>query len=102
MEAYENITQQLEELEDIEAYIKVKSSKQESFPLSIVEKLILGEESKIKIFREYRGQNVTSLSKMLNISEAYLSQIENHKRKGNIELYKKIATTLEIDLELLI
>jgi ribosome-binding protein aMBF1 (putative translation factor) len=102
MEAYENITQQLEELEDIEAYIKVKSSKQESFPLSIVEKLILGEESKIKIFREYRGQNVTRLSKMLNISESYLSQIENHKRKGNIELYKKIATTLEIDLELLI
>ena len=36
MEAYENITKQLEELEDIEAYIKVKSSKQESFPLSIV------------------------------------------------------------------
>ena len=27
MEACENITQQLEELEDIEAYIKVKSSK---------------------------------------------------------------------------
>lgn len=94
--------EQLEELEDIEAYVKVKSEKQESFPIELVERLILGTESKVKIWREYREYNVTQLAKMLQISEAYLSQIENHKRKGSIELYQKIAKVLDISMELLV
>ena len=102
IEAYENINKQLEELEDIEAYIKVKSVKQESFPFAVVEKLILGTESKLKILREYRGYNVTQFAKEVNISEAYLSQIENNKRKGNIDLYKKMAQKLLVDMDLLV
>ena len=102
IEAYETMTKQLEELEDIEAFLNVKSINQESFPFSIVEKLALNTESKIKVFREYRGHTVTKLAKMLDISEAYLSQIENQKRKGNIDLFKKIAEILKVDIELLI
>ncbi len=94
--------EQLEELEDIEAYVKVKGEKQESFPIELVERLILGTESKVKIWREYRSYNVTQLTKMLQISEAYLSQIENHKRKGSIGLYQKIAKVLDISMELLV
>lgn len=102
METYENITKQLEELEDIESYIKVKSTNGENFPLNIVEKIILGTESKVKVFREYRKLSVTELAKTLGISEAYLSQIENKKRKGSVDLYKEIAKTLEVDIEILI
>lgn len=102
LEEYEKIKEQLEELEDIEAYVKVKGEKQESFPIELVERLILGTESKVKIWREYRSYNVTQLAKMLQISEAYLSQIENHKRKGSIELYQKIAKVLDISMELLV
>lgn len=102
IEAYEDITKKLEELEDIEAYIKVKATPQESFPLDIVEKLVLAEESKVKILREYRGYTLTTLASMVGISEAYLSQIENHKRKGNIDLYKEISRVLDVDMDLLI
>lgn len=99
---YEEIKEKLEELEDINAYTKVKGELQENFPLVVVEKLILREESQIKILREYRGYNLTQLARKLNISEAYLSQIENKKRKGNIDLYKKISKALDIDVDLLL
>lgn len=102
IEAYNEMKEQLEELEDIHAYNNIKAEGQESFPIAIVEKLVQGEESKIKIFREYRSYNLTNLAKVLGISEAYLSQIENQKRKGNIDLYKKIAQTLDIEVGLLI
>ena len=101
IETYKKIKEQLVELEDINAYIKAKSEQQENFPLAVVEKLILGVESKIKIFREYRGYNVTQLAKMVDVSEAYLSQIEK-KRKGNIDLHKKIAEALNVEVDLLI
>jgi len=102
MEAYNKMNEQLEELEDINAYNNLKGNAQERFPITIVEKLVQGEESKIKIFREYRSYNLTNLAKVLGISEAYLSQIENQKRKGNIELYKKIAQVLDIEIGLLV
>lgn len=102
IETYNRMKDQLEELEDIHTYTNIKDESQESFPIAIVEKLVQGKESKIKIFREYRSYNLTSLAKILGISEAYLSQIENHKRKGNIELYKKIAQVLDIEIGLII
>ncbi|XVN43571.1 MAG: helix-turn-helix transcriptional regulator [Candidatus Rickettsia vulgarisii] len=44
--------------------------------------------------REYRGINLSKMAEKLGISEPYLSQIENKKRKGNIDLYKKISSYL--------
>jgi len=102
IETYEKIKEQLEELEDISAYIEIKSKSQENFPFMLVEKLILGRDSKIKILREHRGYNATQLAKMVYISEAYLFQIENQKRKGSIDLYKKIAKVLDVEVGLLI
>lgn len=102
METYEELKERLEELEDINDYKQVKSEGQESFPFVVAERLILGEESKIKTLREYRRYNLTQLAEKLGISEAYLSQIENKKRKGSIDLYKKISQVLGVDIDLLI
>ena len=102
IETYTEITAKLEELEDIHAYVQVKSNVQENFPLDLVEKLVLKDESSIRLFREYRGYNLTEAARKLGISEAYLSQIENQKRKGNIDLYKKLAQFLNVEVDLLI
>jgi DNA-binding XRE family transcriptional regulator len=102
IEVYEEIREKLEEFEDINAYREVKRELQDNFPLLIVEKLILGEESKIKVLREHRGYSVTKLAREVEISESYLSQIENKKRKGNIDLYKKLSKILKVDLDFLI
>ncbi|MDR0774413.1 MAG: helix-turn-helix transcriptional regulator [Rickettsia sp.] len=100
IKAYEEIKERLDELEDINAYQQVKSNIQENFPITIAERLIVGKESKIKIFREYRTHTLTQLAEKLNISAAYLSQVENRKREGNIDLYKKISQALDIDIDL--
>lgn len=103
IELYNEIQDQLEELEDIKAYNVIKNSTNpNNLPIELVEKLLLTEESKIKLLREHKDYSLTQLSKLLDISEAYLSQIENHKRKGNIDLYKKISEILNVDIELLI
>ncbi len=102
MKTYLELKEKLEELEDINDYKQIKSERQENFPLAVVEKLILGEGSKVKVLREYRKYNLTSLAEKLNISEGYLSQIENKKRKGSIGLYKKISEVLGVDMDLLV
>lgn len=101
---YQEIQDKLEEFEDIKAYdfIKNNNSSNDIFPVELVEKLILGNNSKIKILREYKKYTVTKLAKEAGITESYLSQIENFKRKGSIELYKKIATILKVDVDMLI
>jgi DNA-binding XRE family transcriptional regulator len=101
METYQEIKEQLEELEDIESYIKSKGEKEETFPLEMVERLLLGEGPKIKAMREYRGYSLTALAKLIGISEAYLSQIENQKRKGSIEVYRKLAEALNVEIDML-
>ena len=98
----EDIVMSLEELEDIKTYHEVKSQNQETFPLEMVEKLILSDESKIRIIREYRGYSLARLAKLIGISEAYLSQIETNKRKGGIDLYHELSKALDVDIELLI
>lgn len=102
IEVFEQIRQQLEEMEDIDAYIKIKQESTETLPISVVEMLLTDNQAKIKTMREYRSCSLTKLAKAINISEAYLSQIENKKRTGNIELYKKISKVLDIDMELLV
>lgn len=102
IETYEKIKEKLEELEDINSYIESKNTPEELFPIEMVEKLVLGQESKIKVLREYRGYSLTKLANFVNITESYLSQIEHKKRKGNIELYKKIAEALNIEVDLII
>lgn len=102
IKAYEEIKERLDELEDINAYQQVKSNIQENFPITIAERLIVGKESKIKIFREYLTHTLTQLVEKLNISATYLSQVENRKREGNVNLYKKISQALDIDIDLLI
>lgn len=102
MESYKELVDQIEELEDIKSYISSKNTSDEKLPFSLVEELILGEESKIKIMRKYRGYSVTKLAEKCSITESYLSQIENGKRKGTIDVYKRIAKELDIDIELIL
>lgn len=102
IESYERIKDSLEELEDIKSYIDAKSSEEEVLPFDLVEKLIIGDESKIKLMRQHRGLSTGELAKSVGITEAYLSQLENHKRKGTVEIYKKLSKVLNIDIDLLV
>lgn len=102
LDSYTKIKEQLEELEDIKSYIEAKSHQDEILPFDVVESLIESKEHKIRIIRKYRGLSVTELAGKASITESYLSQIENGKRKGTIGIFKQLAKVLNIDVELLI
>lgn len=101
LESYNKIQSQLEELEDIKSYITEKNNPGETIPIELVEELVMRNDSKISIMRKYRGYSVKELSKLADITDSYLSQIESGKRKGTIDIYKKLGKILDIDLELI-
>lgn len=102
LESYEQMREQIEELQDIKSYIDRKESNEETLPFELVQELIEGSESRVKIMRKYRGLSIADLAKKIDITDGYLSQIENNKRKGTIEIYKKLAKALSIDIDLIV
>ncbi len=102
LESYEKIQEQLEEFEDIKSYIQQKDNPDEKFPFFLVQNLIESNCSKIKILRQYRNLKVTGLAKIAKITESYLSQLENRKRKGTINVYKRLAKALDVDMEFIV
>jgi transcriptional regulator with XRE-family HTH domain len=53
------------------------------------------------LFRQYKGLTISELAKAAGITESYLSQIENFRRKGTVDIYKKLANILDIDMDLI-
>ncbi len=70
-------------------------------PGEIVRRELEGEHP-VKLWREHRGVTVEALAGKAGISKAYLSQIENGKRKGTAKTLKSLAAALAIPLDLLV
>ncbi|PYE26459.1 DNA-binding XRE family transcriptional regulator [Rhizobium sp. PP-CC-3A-592] len=71
---------------------------EETWPLEIVEARANGENS-IAVFRKYRGLTVSDLAAAAGISQPYLSEIEGGKKTGSVDVLKRIATALNVDLD---
>jgi DNA-binding XRE family transcriptional regulator len=72
---------------------------EETFPDSVVD-AILGGESPIKVFREYRGMTQEALARAAHTNPVYISQIERSGIVGAKTL-AKIAKALNVDSDLL-
>ena len=69
-------------------------------PKETVDRLANGENP-IRVLREFRGWKQVDLVRAVGIVQGYLSDLETGKRKGPLELHRKIATFLEVPLDLL-
>ncbi len=101
-EAYLQLVEQAEMLQDIRDYDAVKAAleqgDEELIPGQVVYAILDGENP-IRVWREYRGLSQQELAERVNISVPYLSQLETRKRKGSLEVLKVIAKTLSISLD---
>lgn len=59
---------------------------------------IIGGESKIKVWREFRGITARELAEKAKISPGFLSQIEKGEQDGSFDTIKKIADALRISV----
>lgn len=71
---------------------------EETWPLHVVEARANGENS-IRTFRTYRGMTVSELATAAGISQPYLSEIEAGKKTGSVDVLKRIAVALKVDLD---
>ncbi|QMW21848.1 helix-turn-helix domain-containing protein [Sandaracinobacteroides saxicola] len=73
----------------------------EAFPGELVSALVNGANP-VRQFRQFRGVSQADLAARAGLSASYLSQIENGTREGTGLTLSRIATALNIDLELLV
>ncbi len=71
---------------------------QEVWPLDIVEARVNGENP-VRVFRTYRKMTVSDLAAAAGISQPYLSEIESGKKTGSVDVLKRIAAALKVDLD---
>lgn len=81
--------------------LKVERGDEELIPAEFVNRMIDGE-SKIKVWRDYRGMSAKALADAAGISAAYLSQIEKGVREGSLDAMKKIAEALKVTIDELV
>ncbi len=99
---YLNMVERLEDVEDLSAVRafdeRLAAGREEFVPAEIVDRLLSGE-SKIKVWREYRGETVAGLAGKAGLSAAYVSQIEAGRRRGGVETLRRLAEALRLDLD---
>lgn len=102
---YDKLIEALEDQEDIAAARrfreKLAAGEEELIPSEFVNRMIDGE-SKIRVWRDYRGMTAKALADAAGISAPYLSQIESGVREGSLDAMKKIADALGITIDELV
>ena len=59
----------------------------------------LDAPSAITFWRKRRGLTQSALAARVDITQAYLAQIEGGKRTGDVQLYRRLAAVLNVDIE---
>lgn len=102
---YEKLVADSELLEDLRDYDRtsaaIDSGKEELIPHEIISRLV-GGESPIRVWREYRNLTASELAQRVGITQPYLSQLEAGKREGKVGVLKNIADALGLDLDHLV
>ncbi|MCO5730986.1 helix-turn-helix domain-containing protein [Rhizobium sp. SSA_523] len=71
---------------------------EETWPAALVYEL-WETDSRIRTYRTYRKMSVSELAEAAGISQPYLSEIESGKKTGSVEVLKRIARALNVDLD---
>jgi len=70
-------------------------------PKAVADRIAKGENA-LRVLREWRDVPQLYLSYKTDIGQGYLSDLENGRRKGTTEVWKRIASALKVPLDLLV
>ena len=97
-EQYHQLMEDAEMLRDIREFREAKAVDEETYPSEVVNRLILNEESPIRVYRDHRGLTQQQLADKCGIQRAYLAEIETRRKSGSVKTLKAIAAALDVDL----
>ena len=79
----------------------IKEGREVVLPEAVADRLANGDNA-VRVLREWRDMIQGELAAAVGISQNYLSEIENGRRKGPAELQKKFARALGVPMDLLV
>jgi len=92
----------LEDQKDIKSIQEFHETGAETIPFELLKSVTNKGKNAVNAFREFRKMSQTALASKAGISRQYLCQIESNQRKGSGSVLKKIASVLDVDVDLLI
>jgi DNA-binding XRE family transcriptional regulator len=98
IDEYERLLEAADEAAGLHAFDAYKAIHPETFPDEVASRLLNGEHP-VKVFREYRDLTQTQLAEAAGLRQAYVSQIEAGSRVGTVDVLKRIAEVLRVDLD---
>lgn len=93
-EDYEDLVDGLQ----AEAIMARVAAGEETWPYELIKELA-ETDSRIRTYRTYRKMTVSELAEAAGISQPYLSEIETGKKTGSVDVLKRIAKALRVDLD---
>ena len=70
----------------------------DALPADFVRRIIAGQASPLRAWREHRGMSGRALAATARIPPSYLSNIENDKKPGTVAVLKRVAAALGVEL----
>lgn len=102
IEIWDRVKHLFEDLEDIALFDAAKARDDGlRIPAAVVDAELAGDHP-IKAWREYRRMTQDAVATAAGVSTPYLSQLENRKRDGTIEVLQKIAAALDVPMDVLV
>ena len=77
---------------------RLEAGQAELLPDAMVSRILDGE-SRITVWREHRGLTATAVARAAGITAPTLSQIENGVRTGSVDVLRRIAGALRVNLD---
>lgn len=99
---YERLLELAEDASDLafaeKALAQYRSGKGEALDSDEVREL-LAAPTPLSFWRKRRGLTQAALAEQVGVSQPYLAQIERGKRVGDIQLYRRLAGALRLEIE---
>lgn len=77
---------------------RADTDKGDALPVALYRRIRRGE-SALRVWREHRGLGLNALARTACVLAPYLSEIEKGTKPGSAVVLKKLARTLEIDMD---
>lgn len=74
------------------------AGRDEAVPAEILDRLLSGE-NKLRVWRTYRGVTVAELAEATGRSVSYFSLIETGRKPGSLDVFRKAATVLRVEID---
>jgi DNA-binding XRE family transcriptional regulator len=82
-----------------EARVGKEAYRANALPAELVERMILGGETPLKVWREHRKLTVAALAAAAGVSGSYISEIETGRKPGSVTALAKLATALNLSID---